>query len=146
MRPLTQTDRELLKLLRHNGRASVTDLAATLNLSRVTVKARMTALQADGIIQRFTIDVAKEANQDLIHAISMLSLEMAKIERVAAALIRLPEVTSVYSTNGKWSLIVRTQSNSLGAFDRLLNRIGQINGITDVETCLLLNKVRESKP
>ena len=141
MRALNQTDRNLLKLLRHNGRASVTELAATLNLSRVTVKTRMAALQADGIIERFTVDVAEAVDDDLVDALSMLSVDMTKIERVTHDLKRVPEVTSVYSTNGKWGLVARTRSNSLGEFDRLLNRIGQINGVTDVETCLLLNKV-----
>ena len=141
MRPITQTDREILKLLRHNARMSVTDIAATLTLSRVTVKARMAALQADGIIERFTIETADAVEEEMIHALSMLSLDMTQTERVVHALRRLPEVTSIHSTNGKWALVARSKTSSLAEFDQLLNRIGRVQGITDVETCLLLNKL-----
>ena len=58
MRLIDQIDRQLLTLLKHNARASVTELAATLDVSRVTVTSRMAALRADGIIRRFTVDLS----------------------------------------------------------------------------------------
>ena len=95
MRPIDQTDRQLLALLKHNARASITELAATLEVSRVTVKSRMAALRADGVIRRFTIDVSDVADQDTIQAVSMLELQLSKVEKVHRALARFPEITSI---------------------------------------------------
>lgn len=141
MRVLDQTDRELLTLLKHNARASITELAGTLGVSRVTVKSRMAALRADGVIRRFTIDVSDAAEQDMIQAVSLLELQLAKIEAVHRALGRMPELTGIYTTNGKWSVVAQSETQNLGAFDRLLSRIGKLDGVVGVETCLLLTRL-----
>lgn len=141
MRLLDQTDRALLKMLKHNARASVTEIAGTLGLSRATVNARMSALQEDGVIRRFTVDLADAAGEDLIHAISMLEIELAKVDKVHRALKRVPEIVSLYSTNGKWALVARTETANLTSFDNLLNDIGRIDGVSNVETCLLLKRI-----
>jgi len=142
MRPIDQTDRQLLALLKHNARASITELAATLEVSRVTVKSRMAALRADGVIRRFTIDVSDVADQDTIQAVSMLELQLSKVEKVHRALARFPEITSLHTTNGKWAVVAQSQTQSLSAFDSLLNRLGKIDGVSNVETCLLLTRLQ----
>ncbi len=128
-------------MLKHNARASVTEIAGTLGLSRATVNARMSALQEDGVIRRFTVDLADAAGEDLIHAISMLEIELAKVDKVHRALKRVPEIVSLYSTNGKWALVARTETANLTSFDNLLNDIGRIDGVSNVETCLLLKRI-----
>ncbi|NKB27613.1 MAG: winged helix-turn-helix transcriptional regulator [Rhodobacteraceae bacterium] len=141
MRMLDNTDRDLLKLLRHNARTTVTELAATLSLTRATVKSRMSALLDDGVIHRFTIETADAADEDHINAISMLEIELAKVEKVHRTLKRLPEITSLHTTNGKWALVARSETRNLTAFDRLLNQIGRVDGVANVETCLLLTRL-----
>lgn len=141
MRPIDQIDRELLKLLSHNARASITELAGLLEVSRVTVKARISALRSDGIIRRFTVDLSDAADQDVIRAISLIELQLAKVEKVHRELGRMPELTSVYSTNGKWSVVAQSETRNLAAFDYLLNRIGKLEGVVNVETCLLLTRL-----
>ena len=141
MRILDQTDRDILKLLKHDARASVTSIAAELGVTRVTVKSRMASLKADGVIRRFTIDVEDVADQDMIPALSLIALDLSKAERVHRALSRMPELTSVHSTNGRWSVVARSETRTLAEFDRLLNRIGKLEGVSDVETCLLLSRI-----
>jgi len=141
MRQIDSTDRALLALLKQNSRATVTEIAATLDLSRVTVKSRINALKKDGIIRRFTIDVADTADQDLIHAVSLFELDLSRNDRVHRALRRIPEVISMYSTNGKWALVVYTETQHLADFDALLNRLGKLDGVSNIETCLLLSRI-----
>lgn len=141
MRQIDPLDRDLLKLLKHNARASVTELAAKLGVSRVTLKSRMASLRADGIIRRFTVDVADLSDQDLIQAVSLLELRLAKVEKVHRELKRMPEFTSLYTTNGKWALVAQSETKNLAAFDQLLNKIGKLDGVANVETCLLLTRL-----
>ncbi len=141
MRLIDETDRALLRLLRHDGRASVTALAADLKLSRVTVKARIEALQKDGIIRRFTVDLAETTEEDMVHAISMLELQLAKAAKVHRELSRMPEFTALHTTNGKWAVVAQSETRNLAQFDQLLYRIGRVDGVLNVETCLLLSRL-----
>ena len=141
MRPLDDLDRELLRLLKHNARASVTELAGKLKVSRVTLKSRMAALRADGVIRRFTVDVGDYDDQDTIHAVSLIALELAKVDKAGRAVAAMPEVTALHSTNGKWSLVARSETRNLAAFDQFLNRVGKLDGVANVETCLLLTRL-----
>lgn len=138
---LDTIDHELLKLLKHNARASVTELANTLGVSRVTLKSRLTSLRANGTIRRFTIDVSDVADEDLIQAVSLLELKLAKVDKVHRELRRIPELTGLYSTNGKWAVVAHSETRNLAAFDDFLSRIGKLDGVTNVETCLLLTRL-----
>lgn len=141
MRKIDQLDRELLKLLKHNARASITELATALGLTRTTIKSRIEALENDGIIHRFTLDVADAADEKLINAVSLIEIDLAKVDKVHRALKRVPELTSLHTTNGKWVLVVRSETPNLAAFDRLLRKLGNTDGFLNVETCLLLTRL-----
>ncbi|MGH1331396.1 MAG: Lrp/AsnC family transcriptional regulator [Paracoccaceae bacterium] len=141
MAKIDRIDREILALLKHDGRASVTTLAATLGLSRVTVQNRMKALQDSGVILRYTVELSDLGSDELIHAVTMIEILGARAETVQRALRRTPEITSLYTTNGKWGLVAHSESRSLASFDLLLNRIGRIQGVLNAETCLLLTRL-----
>jgi DNA-binding Lrp family transcriptional regulator len=142
MQDLDQTDRALLALLKHDGRASVTELAGKLGVSRATVKARMAALRANGVILRFSVDISDHIDQDLIQAVSLLEIQLSKVDKVHRALKRMPELRRVHTTNGKWAVVAQSHTQSLAQFDRFLNEIGRIDGVTNVETCLLLTRLQ----
>ncbi len=60
---LTPIDRAMLAELRRNGRASITELAGALGVSRATAKVRLDRLIESGTIRRFTIDTDLEDRQ-----------------------------------------------------------------------------------
>ena len=47
---MDKTDERLIAALKEDGRASISDLAASLNLSRTTVRTRLERLQALSLI------------------------------------------------------------------------------------------------
>jgi DNA-binding Lrp family transcriptional regulator len=57
---------------------------------------------------------------------------------VVAALKRNPEVSRVYSTNGRWDLVVELRAADLAALDRVLSGIRAIRAISHSETNILL--------
>ena len=138
---MDDTDRTLLGLLRRDARTSVTELASRAGLSRVTVASRLKTLKESGVIRRFTVELAEPVEEDSIRATSLLALDLSKAERVHRALARMPEITSLHSTNGKWALVAQHDTRNLAAFDALLNRIGALDGVADVETCLHLTRL-----
>ncbi|MEM6479178.1 MAG: Lrp/AsnC family transcriptional regulator [Pseudomonadota bacterium] len=141
MKSLSVENRKLISELRRNARASVTELAARTGLSRATIAAKIKAFQQDGTIRRFTIDLAEPLEEEAIRATSLIELDLSKADRVHRALSRLPEITSLHTTNGKWALVAQHETRSLAAFDALLNRIGKLEGVANVETCLHLTRL-----
>lgn len=141
MTPIDATDRRLLALLRTDARMSVTDLAGHLGVTRLTARNRMQALHAAGVIRRFTVDIAEDAAPQAIRAVSLIEVRGQRAQTVQRQLGRMPEIVSLHSTNGAWALVAQSETESLAAFDAVLNRIGALDGVGDVETCLLLTRL-----
>jgi DNA-binding Lrp family transcriptional regulator len=137
---LTQTDRRLLAELRRNGRASITELAAVLSVSRATAKARLERLTESGTIRRFTIDTDLEG-RETIRAISTIELQGSMSRQVIRALQAIAEIEQLYATNGAWDLVAEITADSLPSFDRVLRQIRDTPGVLNSETSLLLNRV-----
>ena len=140
MNPLSATDRALIAALRNNGRASVTELAHMINVSRTTVKTRLDALVRQGRIRRFTIET--DTDQDgAVKAIAMIELRGEMSRAVIRTLHQIPEITTIHATNGAWDLVVEISTEDLISFDRVLRAIREVPGISNSETSLLLAHV-----
>lgn len=138
MAPLDDIDRRLLALLRDNARLPVSSLAASLGLSRTTVRLRMERLEASGTITGYGIRLGVPEEADRVRAIAMIEVEGRVTDRVARALAGLPQVRALYSTNGRWDLVAEIESASLPEFDEVLRAIRLIEGVSLTETNLLL--------
>ncbi len=135
-------DQRLIALLKQDGRAPVTTLAADLGLSRATVQKRIDRLVARGLIRRFTVELDSRAEQEIVRAVMLIALDPRREVAVIAELRRMAEVTRLYTTNGPWALVAEMEMPSLQLFDRVLREIGQIPGVQTTETCLLLNRAK----
>ena len=141
MTDLSPLDRRLIAALKTDARASVTNLAHTLGVSRATVQARLERLVSSGIIRRFTVDLDPLADTETIRAVMMIEIVGKSTAAVIRRLRAIPELRSLYSTNGNWDLIAEIETGGLGEFDRVLGIIRSIDGIAKSETNLLLSSV-----
>ena len=132
-------DQQLLSALRRDGRASLSDLAATLGVSRATVRVRIEKLQNAGVIRGFTVQTAQDLIDAPVRGLMMLAISGPGAERVMHRLTGSAAVKQVHSTNGKWDLIVEIGTETLEEFDRVLFDIRRIDGVETSETSLLLN-------
>ena len=135
---MDDTDHKLVALLRANARLPVATLAKTLSVSRGTVQNRINRLVERGTLQGFTVRLRQEAESPRIRAIMMIEIEGERTDRILKQLRGHPEVAAVHTTNGRWDMIVELNTDTLEAFDRVLHRIRQIDGISASETSLLL--------
>ena len=136
---MDETGRHLIQLLRGNARLPVATLASILGISRATVQKRLDRMIEDGTIARFTVETSAAAEPSRVRAIMMVEIEGERSEPVLNALKRLPEVTAVHTTNGRWDLVVELATDGLDTFDKALRRIREMKGIASSETSLLLS-------
>lgn len=136
---MDDTDRQLIALLRDNARMSVASLAKALRVARGTVQNRMAKLEADGTIVGYTVRLRSQMEQHRIRALMTVAVEGNRTDAVIKALRGEPAVGALYSTNGRWDIVAELRADSLEAFDHVLGRIRQLEGISNTETSLLLS-------
>jgi DNA-binding Lrp family transcriptional regulator len=141
---MDDTDRRLISALRHDARASLSDLAQTLGVSRTTIRSRIERLQRAGEILGFSVVLKGDTARDPVCGLMMLGIEGRGTDRILRQLNGLTAVRAVHSTNGRWDLIVQIGTDTLEALDTTLAQIRKFDGVAQSETSLLLNTRKSS--
>lgn len=135
---MDKTDERLIAALRHDARASLSDLALQLNLSRTTVRARMDRMRQRGDILGFSVVLKEDTLRDPVRGLMMIGIEGRGTGRIVRQLQGLAQVRAIHSTNGRWDLIVELGTETLEALDGALAKIRLFDGVATSETSLLL--------
>jgi DNA-binding Lrp family transcriptional regulator len=136
---MDDTDRRLIALLRHDARATIASLAEALGVARGTVQNRLARLEADGTIVGYTVRLRPDVEEHRIRALTTIAVEGNRVDAVIEALRGEPAVSALHSTNGRWDIVAELRADSLEAFDRVLGRLRQLEGVSRTETSLLLS-------
>lgn len=131
-------DMAIISELRRNARASISDLATIVGLSRATVRNRLDRLQTEGTIIGFTAILADDLREHPVRGLMMLGIEGRGTDRIVRTIGGLSDVKAVHSTNGKWDLIVEVGTQTLEDLDTVLAKVRRIDGVMSSETNLLL--------
>lgn len=137
-------DQRLISALRHDARASLSDLALTLGVSRTTVRGRIERLRRSGEIVGFTVVLKGDAARDPVRGLMMIGIEGRGTDRILRQLNGLSAVRAIHSTNGRWDVIVEIGTATLEDLDDVLSRIRRFDGIAHSETSLLLSTKKAS--
>lgn len=132
-------DRRLIALLRADARATVASIAKSLHVARGTVQNRIAKLERDGTITGYTVRLRPQLDEHRIAALMTIAVEGNRAESVLRTLRGDPAVEALHTTNGRWDIVAELRADSLEAFDRVLGRIRQVEGIASTETSLLLS-------
>ncbi|MCZ7675698.1 MAG: Lrp/AsnC family transcriptional regulator [Roseovarius sp.] len=142
---MDEIDQRLIAALRHDARASLSDLALALGVSRTTVRARIERLRRSGEIVGFTVVLRGDVAGDPVRGLMMIGIEGRGTDRILRQLSGLGAVRAIHSTNGRWDLIVEIGTASLEDLDDVLARIRRFDGVATSETSLLLRTRKASR-
>ncbi|UUZ82003.1 Lrp/AsnC family transcriptional regulator [Paenibacillus sp. P26] len=138
-----EIDRRLIALLNANSRASYTELASAVGLSRVAVQNRIQALVESGVIERFACIVNPEKLGITVSAFFNVEVEPKHLMAVADRLAEEPEVTSLYHMSGPSKLHMHglfASNQEMEAF--LQNKLYNLEGITSVDCQILIKRYK----
>jgi DNA-binding Lrp family transcriptional regulator len=135
-------DGHLIAALKSNGRASLSELADLLGVTRSTVRVRLDRLVQGGEIAGFTVLTRSDVRPDAVRGLMMLEIAGRGAEKTMKQLQRMAQIQAVHSTNGTWDLIAEIGADTLEAFDQVLFTIRRMEGVTRSETSLLLSTRR----
>ena len=136
---ITPADELLLAVLREDARASTADIARKLGLSRTTVQNRIARLEAQGVIQGYTVRVHDDYERSRIHAHILITLRPKQMPSVVKSLQAMPEVRVLYSISGGFDLIALAVAGSVGEMDVLTDAIGAIDGVERTLSSIILS-------
>jgi DNA-binding Lrp family transcriptional regulator len=139
MPEMTEKDQELLGLLRLNAREPVASLARKLGLSRSTVQDRLRRLEQQGVISGYAVKLGVDTTKSGIGGLITLGVEPRRQIDVGKTIAKIPEVETLYTVSGKYDLVAMVRTPSAEAMDALIDTIGLISGVTDIETSVILS-------
>ena len=142
---MNETDKKIINFLRHSGRASVTEIAETLGLTRATVRSRMERLQESGQILGYSVVLKSDTETRPVRGVMMIEIAGMGTERIVRQLSNFADVMAIHTTNGRWDLIVELATDTLEEFDKLLSQLRQVKDIKSSETSLLLSTRKETR-
>lgn len=141
MTDLDALDRQLIGLLRADGRAPISKLATILGVSRATVQSRLDRLLDSGTILGFTVRAQEEGDERSVRAIMLIEVEGKSTSAVIRLLRGFSEIHALHTTNGAWDLVAQIRTETLADFDRVLREIRTIDGVLNSETSILLRSL-----
>ncbi|WP_408055322.1 Lrp/AsnC family transcriptional regulator [Streptomyces paludis] len=140
-RPLDSTDRDILRILQADGRASIRSVAERVHVSRANAYARINRLIDDGVIRGFSARVDQERAGQGASAYITLKIVQNSWRTVREQLQELPGATHIALVSGDFDvlLLVHTPDNR-SLRELVLTRIQSIPEVLSTRTLLVFEE------
>lgn len=135
---ITKQEQHLLSILRSNARASISDLARVLGLSRSTVQNRIAKLEASGVIKGYVVQYGSEYQSNLVASHVSIKVRQKLTAKTNAELRQVSEVAELYAISGEYDLIAIVQAESLEQLSQILDDIGNLEGVERTNSSVIL--------
>lgn len=134
---MDEFDRKIIGKLRENARASVSEIALAVNLSRTAVADRIRKLERSQIIKGYTT-VINDPNREKVSAHFEIRNNQVPCLKVAQALRKIPEVRACNSIAGTTDMIVTVRAESSDRIEQVRDEIASIHGVGEIKTHMIL--------
>ncbi|UFJ42866.1 Lrp/AsnC family transcriptional regulator [Brevibacillus humidisoli] len=141
---IDQVDKQILQILRQDGRTAYTEIAHQLGISEGTVRSRITRLLQEGV---FGFSIHTDPSKLGLHVQTIVGLttKLGLQQNVAEELCKLPEVYFVGAFSGKHDLIIQACFQDNEELITFVNeRLSQIEGILAADVSLELKRYKDS--
>jgi Lrp/AsnC family leucine-responsive transcriptional regulator len=122
---LDATDRTLLCLLAEDARMPIADLAREIGLSAPSTAERLRRLEAQGVIERFTVQVDPRALGYTLQAIVRVKPLPGQLHLVEEEIRRIPEFVECDKVTGDDCFICRLFLRTIDELDEILMKVGE---------------------
>lgn len=144
---LDDVDRRMLVELQRDGRLSVNELAARVNVSRATAYARFDRLRATGVISGFTAIVDPAKLGAGVTALIMINVEQAGWREARDRLLDLEGLDYLAFTSGSFDLVALVRVTDMHTLrDVILEQLHGMAEIRSTQTVFVLDETRLIPP
>ncbi|SEM93603.1 transcriptional regulator, AsnC family [Gemmobacter aquatilis] len=136
---MDELDRNILGLLGADARMSVATLARRMKVARSTVQARLERLETTGVIAGYTLKLGENARQGRLRASVLLTIEPRAQAAILTRLKAIAEIEKVFTTSGRYDLLLQIAAPSTQVLDQVLDQIGALTGVVSSESLIHLS-------
>lgn len=143
---LDKIDIKILNILQKQGKITNADLARQLGMAPSGVLARVKKLENQGIIQGYAVLLnPKPLGISLSTFIQIKTADSVGSADLGRQLADIPEVQEVHWTAGEYNYLVKARVSNTDTLTVLMKKFGEIPGICDTRTTLVLGTIKESQ-
>ncbi len=141
---LDDADRQILRALSTDGRASHRDVAAATGLSLATVNRRIRQMENDKTIRGYSVITAPERLGWTLTAVIGLRIEKGFVRTVHDTIANDERIFGVYDVTGEWDGLVLVRLRGREDLDDLVKTTLSLPHIQRTNTMVVLKTVLES--
>lgn len=140
---------KILQLLKHDARASISDLAKSANLTEVEVVQQIAKLENEGVVLGYQaiVDHQKIA-REFVAAVIEVKLTPEReggFDKTAERVSKFPEVQSCYLMSGGYDLLVVVEGRTLHEVAGFVSeKLSTIKGVVGTATHFRLKAYKEN--
>ncbi len=140
---IDQVDNKIVNLLLENGRMSYSEIGQALNISRTTVKNRISFLEEQNIISGYKAIVNPLKSKNSLSYLINLDTKIEFFDDIKNKLSNFDNVVSIFHTTGKCKLILICVAYSQDEVSRFLDIIKkEIKGIVYAEYNAIIDVIK----
>lgn len=136
---ISEKDQDVLNLLRENARATTTQMAKTLGLSRSTVQKRLERMEDIGIIEGYTVRLSSAYLDREVKAHVSVTVLPRMLGDIVEDMKALPGVRSIYSVSGPFDMIAEIAAMSVRELDGIIDQLTDIKGVERTVSSVILS-------
>jgi DNA-binding Lrp family transcriptional regulator len=130
-------DKEIIKLLKDDGRAGYVEIGKQVGLSEGAVRKRVQTLIDSGVIRKFTVKIGLMEGAE---AIVLLATNPAcPTQEVSKKIQAIPNVDTLYEVTGEYDIIAVIGGMSVNEVNECIEKIRRIEGIMKSNTMIILH-------
>ena len=143
---ITDSDLEMIEVLKSHGRISVSELAKTLGVSRSTAQKRLERLEASGVIESYTCILSAAYRRSWVSAHVLVNVTTKSMDSVVEGLSAVAGVEEVHSVSGEFDLIVVISAPSVESVEASVDAVIAIAGVERTRTSIILSTRLKRRP
>jgi DNA-binding Lrp family transcriptional regulator len=133
---MDDVDREIIKILKNQGRATYGEIGKEVGLSEGAVRKRINELVGSGIIRKFTVKVGLTEGAE---AIILISINPSfPTSEISGALMKIPNVENAYEVTGQYDIVALVSAMNIAEVNECVEKIRRIKGVTNTNTMIIL--------
>jgi len=136
-------DQKILNELSEDARIPISELARKVNLSRNAIRNRLSKLEKNAVITKYTIErgVGHFSQEKTIALIMIDRRDRMYGADVTSALKKIPEVRTCFVLSGKSDLFVQVEVENPGRLKDICAEIWELPGVLDTRTNFVLSTI-----
>ena len=133
---MDEKDKQILQLLKRNGREGYGSLGKKVGLSEGAIRKRIKTLSISGVIRKFTVKIGEVEGAE---AITLLATSPSSpTQEVYKRIKEIPNVETIYEVTGEYDIVAVITGMNVVEVNYCIEKIRKVKGIRKTNTMIVL--------